>query len=256
MPEPGENGLRILQYHAISEDDSRVPDAWRVKERAFVQQLERLVLLGIPVVPLASVSRQESTSQLRVAITFDDGHWSQLRAASILKEYQLPATFFLVPRFLDAAQAKSRSGETRSYLNWDEAKRLLAAGFEVGGHSKSHVDLTELSPEHARLEIGGCFERLRDVLGCAPRTFSYPFGRYNEAVRVEVARAGFSLGCTSRFGEAGHQRSPLLLNRIEVRPPDDLNVFGRKVKGHYDWYGTYQDLFWYRRPVTRSAMES
>lgn len=81
--EPGRNGWRaaILTYHAIDETQSVLSTPPRV----FAEQMRILAESGIRAVDLSdlpSVISAKSTSEPVVALTFDDGPLSVLRARS------------------------------------------------------------------------------------------------------------------------------------------------------------------------------
>lgn len=71
---------------------------------------------------------------------------------------------------------------------------------EFGGHTVSHPALPSLTPKRRREEIEGCREELTRLLGTPPAGFAYPYGEFDDGVRREVARSGFSWACTTRAG--------------------------------------------------------
>lgn len=61
-------------------------------------------------------------------ITFDDGHISNLRAAELLKNHNLYATFFIVYDFIGR----------KDYLSALDVKQISDWGHEIGLHGKNH----------------------------------------------------------------------------------------------------------------------
>ena len=99
--------FRILAYHGV--DDLHDPvvnfDGFQVPLCVFKQQLE-LVARHFKVWPLSRITKaviegSELPDNLLV-LTFDDGYRNNLvNAAPILKEYGMPATFFITTGFVD-----------------------------------------------------------------------------------------------------------------------------------------------------------
>jgi peptidoglycan/xylan/chitin deacetylase (PgdA/CDA1 family) len=111
---------------------------------------------------------------------------------------------------------------------------------EVGAHSATHCDLRRCSDEELQHEVSGARGQLLARFGQVD-AFSYPFGRHDARVREAVGRAGYALGCSSRYG-ANRDPARLALERIEIAGTDDLTDFAWKLEGKYDWVGLWQDL--------------
>jgi hypothetical protein len=57
-----------------------------------------------------------------------------------------------------------------------------------------------------------------------------------------VARAGYQLACTSRYGVNRTVGPSYAVRRTEVSGTDSLWDFRMKLAGRYDWFGYWQDL--------------
>jgi peptidoglycan/xylan/chitin deacetylase (PgdA/CDA1 family) len=239
-------GVRILMYHAVDRPDPADSMALRVTPRRFEEQMQALRDDNCRVVPLSTIFEDAGAAdgEFRVAITFDDGYKSQMTAAGVLQRFGFPATFFLVPRFLDGVDRARAYWEHWEYMHWADAESLRDAGFDIGAHSKSHVDLTTCDETMARTETAGAKTALEERLTCAIDGFSYPFGRHDAPIRTAVERAGFRLACTSEYGTAQRGTSRYAVPRTEVAGSDTLQDFRWKVRGKYDWLR-------YRRAVTQ-----
>ena len=240
-PAPG-GGTRVLLYHAVDDPDPPDPLALRVPRQRFVEQMTFLRDAGYAVVPVAAALNPPPDDRVRVAITFDDGYRSQRFAADVLRQFGFPATFFLVPRFLDGVTAPSAYWEHWGYLGWDEAATLLDDGFEIGAHSRTHRVLTTCPEEELGSEVAGSKSRLEEGLRRPIGSFSYPHGRQNSRVRRAVAQAGFVLACGSRFGlNRPAAVAPHSIRRTEITGTDTMQDFRSKVLGKHDWFGYWQD---------------
>ncbi|MYJ35580.1 MAG: Bacterial alpha-L-rhamnosidase [Acidimicrobiaceae bacterium] len=121
-----------------------------------------------------------------VLLTFDDANHSDLaNVAPLLLQHGFGATFF-VSEGLGFAEGKP--GE---FMTWDEIRALHDLGFEIGNHTRSHLDTTQLTAEEVRAEIDHIQRRCAEHGIPAPSSFCYPgFHHSPEVVRV-VASAGF-----------------------------------------------------------------
>jgi hypothetical protein len=79
-------------------------------------------------------------------------------------------------------ELKAALGETappstaRRYLNWEEAREMIAGGMAIGGHTHSHALLSKLKPEEQRNELTESRAILGKQLGIDANTLAYPYG--------------------------------------------------------------------------------
>jgi peptidoglycan/xylan/chitin deacetylase (PgdA/CDA1 family) len=97
--------LAVLRYHAVCPRGcSYASPGISVTPGAFTQQI-RYLSKHYPILPLdeavARLSLGESLPANAIAITFDDGYQDNYAAFKILKEYGVPATFFLTTNCID-----------------------------------------------------------------------------------------------------------------------------------------------------------
>lgn len=235
--------MRVLLYHAVDGPDPSDRFGLRVTPDAFREQMNTLQASDQRVLPLtALLCASQSNGERQVAITFDDGYRSQLWAATVLQKFGFPATFFVVPRFLDGLRSASHYWETWGHMDWDDLTGLAERGFEIGAHSMSHPDLRRCSPDGLQEEVYNVKALLERRVGKAVVSFSYPYGRSDARVRQVVKEAGYSLACTSRYGVNRPSGPRHDVCRTEVGAGDRLVDYCRKLDGRYDWLGGWQDL--------------
>jgi peptidoglycan/xylan/chitin deacetylase (PgdA/CDA1 family) len=196
----------VVVFHRI--DDRYRADPITVSRRAFESYLDfftryfEVVSLRELLAKLASnadVSRH-------LVITFDDGYVdSWTIAAPELAARGLPACFFITTGFIESAKDAwwdAARGVRSEWMTWDQVRALHAAGFELGAHTISHVNLGEADDATARNEIVGSKTRLEAETGSTIRHFAYPFGGVDHLradQRDIVKAAGFS-SCLSAYG--------------------------------------------------------
>ncbi len=123
-------------------------------------------------------------------ITFDDGDLSVYALAyPLLREFELPAAFFLVPSFIG----------TTGYMNWDQVREMAAwrtpdgrALFEFGSHTQNHAALGELSVDRIVEELSVSKEVIERETGLEVTLLALPYG--SGAGRAEVIDSARKLG--------------------------------------------------------------
>jgi peptidoglycan/xylan/chitin deacetylase (PgdA/CDA1 family) len=159
------------------------------------------------------------------AVTFDDGYRSVGEVAvPILAEFGFPATVFIVSDRVGSTNAWDRqSGRPElPLLDWPDLRALVAAGWEVGGHTRTHPHLDSLADADAYSEIFEGKQEAEAHLDQPLSTFCYPFGYFNSCTPALVRAAGFLGACTARSGLAQPASDPFTLARIKVSYRDGL----------------------------------
>ena len=118
-----------------------------------------------------------------VAFTFDDGPNPETTPAVIdaLEKYDIPATFFIVTqRLLGKRGEKSR----------EVLARELTAGFLIGDHSNSHINLRASAGKTLNKEIDASIRTLAKEAARPIGLFRPPYGALSTAGRVRLKKLG------------------------------------------------------------------
>ena len=206
---PTREPVPILMYHAIrsAPADARLPSLF-VRPREFAAQVSALRRAGYSAVTLQRVwdawHGRARLPRRPVVISFDDGYPSQVKIAlPVLRRERWPAVLNLALDWLDE-------------LGGDAAlRRLIDAGWEIDGHSRTHPDLTRVSPAQLADETAGARAELQRRFGVPAHFFAYPGGRYDARVVAAVRKAGYRAATTVRRGFAT-ARPPYALARVQV----------------------------------------
>jgi peptidoglycan/xylan/chitin deacetylase (PgdA/CDA1 family) len=103
-------------------------------------------------------------------------------------------------------------------MSKDELRELAASPLiEIGAHTCSHPNLSQLSETEQEREIVTSREILEDVTGSKIRSFSYPYGAHDDRSVRAVKRAGFDVACIVGGGLVRPSTHPLRLPRLMVR---------------------------------------
>ena len=113
---------RILMYHALG------VEGLSVRRLRWQFQLMRKEFEPVPLGTLVSRLQEETTTGREIALTFDDGARNHFtRVWPLLREYGIPATFFVCPGLIET-NAWMWTAELRSRLNMlDDARRKRIA---------------------------------------------------------------------------------------------------------------------------------
>lgn len=87
---------------------------------------------------------------------------------------------------------------------------------EIGGHTRTHADLSRLSRAQAAQEISGGRHDLIRMTGREVRSFAYPYGRSGPHTIADIRDAGFSCAGCSRPGLATRRHAVHALPRVHA----------------------------------------
>lgn len=199
----------ILVYHAIRTPPAgvRLPSIY-VRPAELAAQVRALRRAGYRAVTLRRVYdawRGRATLPRRpVVLSFDDGYASQVRIAlPLLRREGWPGVLNLALDWIDD-------------IGGDGAVRqLIAAGWQIDAHTRTHPDLTRVPAAQLTDETSGARAELQERFGVDASFFAYPGGRYDARVVAAVKAAGFLGATTVRRGFAS-PAAPYTLKRIHV----------------------------------------
>ena len=118
------------------------------------------------------------TDKKQIAISFDAawGNDDTQTLIDILKEYNVPATFFVVGAWVDKYP--------------ESVKALSDAGHRIENHSNTHPHMPQLSAEQMKNELESCNNKIKAVTGRCPKLLRVPYGDYDNAVLETTENIG------------------------------------------------------------------
>ena len=138
-----------------------------------------------------------------IALTFDDGPHPSFtpQLLEILREQQVPATFFVVGEMAEKQP--------------DLIRRIVADGHCLGNHTYHHVRLPGLAAGTIATEIKACGLVLQGITGQAPHWFRPPGGDTNTRVRMVARALGYRVALWDVFtADSGRPGSGEIGGRI------------------------------------------
>ncbi len=144
-----------------------------------------------------------------VSLTFDDGDVTQDLAGRLLREHGMQGTFYLNTGQIDA--------EDPTRMTWDQVLRLHRDGNDMGGHTASHVNLTDPAIPDPVKRDEVCRDHVRlQQMGLDPQSFAYPYGGLDEAARALVESCGYTSG---RSAGSVSPDGPVFAETVPPRDP-------------------------------------
>jgi peptidoglycan/xylan/chitin deacetylase (PgdA/CDA1 family) len=142
-----------------------------------------------------------------VSINFDDGYESPYEiGCRSSKQAGFKTTQFIITKLV---------GSRVRHLG--QILAMQNSGHEIGDHTRTHPDLTTLTPEQQKDEIVGAQQDLIN-LGVTPTSFAFPFGAHDDSTQSILAAAGFTAARTTNKGVNDKNSDPLLLDCWVIAP--------------------------------------
>jgi peptidoglycan/xylan/chitin deacetylase (PgdA/CDA1 family) len=226
----------ILLYHGVGPRTKRTdPGFLRVQPDDFRAQLELLLDAGFTVVTVGEFverARGLKPPPGLVALSFDDGMEDNHSVAlPILSEYGLHATVYVTTGLIGKPNPWMTPETSARMMTVDELRDLVAAGWEIGAHTVTHPDLSELGFEECLDEMRGSRDELERALGVSVRTFAYPACHYGPQAVAAARAAGFSAAVTC---QGLGSWDPYELRRSLVSGKDSTRSVLLKIGGLYE----------------------
>ncbi len=172
------------------------------------------------------IEQKDNLASKSVIITFDDGYKDNLtNALPILQKYGFKATIFIIINRFNNDWSLYRKTKNVGIVNKIEKlsdeniKTLLKSGLiEIGAHTIEHKNFSKISKDEKKQEIVKSKEILEQKFNIECKTFSYPFGIYENNDEELVKNAGFIGAVTTEVRRADLQKDSLfLLPRVNVK---------------------------------------
>ena len=229
--------VRVLCFHDVLDRE------W------FSNLLKELTKRYHVITPEEFHAQQFDSSKINVLLTFDDGYQSWVDIVlPVLQQCNVKAIFFITSGLLDAADAgeadrfvrdQLKLTTRRSVLTWGGARKLVTAGHTIGGHTRNHQSLSDLSSEQQTQEIEEDKKILEENLDCAISDFAFPFGTYTDcwisnSIRTQSSYQNW-YSAISSFAKSDEE----LIHRTMLESDSSLRQVHEWIRGGYDLLSTF-----------------
>lgn len=227
---PGSIECPILLYHHVASappGDTALAAIYYIQPADFELQMQALQAWGYHTISISllaeAILHSAALPPHPIVITFDDGNLDAFtNGFPIMQKYGFTGVMYVIVGRM----------QTAGYINAEQLKALVAAGWEVGDHSLSHLDLRQ---EHDRLEIELSQSRqiLEQAVGAPVNTFSYPFGAQDSIVISHVRADGYTAAVGLGGGWQQGEDNLFYLSRRPVLAGDNP----AKLASYLPWSG-------------------
>lgn len=119
------------------------------------------------------------TQEPKVALSFDAawGNEDTRKILEILAKHDVKVTFFMT------------GGWVESYP--EDVKAIYEAGHDLGNHSETHPNMSQLSDEEKTQELMSVHNKVKELTGVEMQLFRPPYGDYDNAVVLNATANGY-----------------------------------------------------------------
>jgi peptidoglycan/xylan/chitin deacetylase (PgdA/CDA1 family) len=127
-----------------------------------------------------------------------------------------------------AAELRALADRERGGLSASDTRGIIAAGFEIGFHTRRHYLLSTLDDSALRSAMRNGRERLETLAGRRMTMIAYPHGKADGRIAAAARAEGYERGFTAWAFPVGPTTDPLLIGRLEA-PPVPASELGRLI---------------------------
>ena len=110
-----------------------------------------------------------------IGISIDDADKSFFEVGwPLFKANNIPVTLFVTTGTI--------ANNNKSYLNWDQIRKLKNEGVTIGAHSHTHAHMPDLNIDDVKAEIELSNKIFLKELGEIPTLFAYPYGETSDEI--------------------------------------------------------------------------
>ena len=182
-----------------------------------------------------------------ICFTFDDGYLDNVEIVlPILLKYKVKATFFIVSSWFDTSKEKRHHSYDLPFMNKNHIKLLYENGMEIGCHTHSHRQATDLirsSKQDFLKDIKKNKFILEQIIKDKITSFAYPNGQkgsFNESTNKFLAKY-FNVVLNTIHNY--YDPKKIFNGRIGMSHLDNFNDFKSKINGRRRYLYFFQSIF-------------
>ena len=218
-------------YHSIMDNHDK-----SVSINSFELQMKLMRKMGYQTINFSDLNK--NITKKKFIITFDDGYENLItNAFPILKKLEFSATCFVVTNMLNKYNVwdENRSDYKKMKLmNIDQIYEWVSNGFEIGSHTKDHLDLTSLDINKKKEQIIDSKNFINQSLGIKITSFAYPFGSFDDET-IKIVQENYEYAVTTRPSKYNPNKfDDMKLPRISINKKTSIFKFFLKILTNYE----------------------
>ena len=223
----------LLMYHGVHSNPKKAGD-YVITPQALEEDLLYLQRQGCTTVVMsdliAYVQQGTPLPEKPVMITFDDGYYNNyLNAYPLLQKYNMKAVLSIIVGETDKYSELDENKENYSHVTWDMVNEMMESGLiEIQNHTynlhktgnprrgaaQRKDETTEQYFAAVGADLQKAQDRIEEMTGWRPDTFTYPFGSYSRHSQELLEQLGFAASLGVEGKPCCLTRDPACLIRI------------------------------------------
>jgi len=234
--------IPVLMYHRIT--DAQAPTSshgiWVTADQ-FRTQLHSLRTRGFETITFRDYDRflqgQGQLPRRPIILTFDDGYEDNYTIAlPLLRSFDCRAVIFVVTDKKRRTNFWDSGEPTAALLTSGQMQELNRSGIEIGSHTVTHPNLTQIPVDAVRRELTESKDSIQHILGSEVLSFAYPYGALQPAIRNLVGEAEYKFAVAADSGPLAFYQDFLEIRRTQVFPWTTRTGFWKKTLPLYNRY--------------------
>jgi len=231
----------IIMYHGLIKD-RKLQTQYFISPEKFKQDLEYIKKNGYTTIVMNDlIDYVENGTPLPakpIILTFDDGYYNNyLYGYPLLKEYGMKAVFSIIGRYTDQYSLETTFHAPYSHLTWNQINEMIVTGHaEIQNHTynmhsnKNGRDGSKQKPGESvetytitlNEDLGKLQNRIYEMTGWTPNTFTYPFGYISNSSFdiLKEMRFKATLSCAEGVNQITRDPECLYLLKRYLRSPN------------------------------------
>jgi peptidoglycan/xylan/chitin deacetylase (PgdA/CDA1 family) len=172
-------------------------------------------------------------------LTFDDGYLDNYHnMLPLAKKYGYKGVLFLLGDFSASGNFwdLGEDVEANRIMTTEQKKTFVDQGWEIGAHTLTHPNLTQLSDGDVLNELCESRKRIEHELQTKVVSFAYPYGTYDDRIKDLVKQTGFEFGIATDSGGITIEDDHFAVFRVNMFPEESLFSLFKKTS---TWYRKY-----------------
>ena len=244
--------IPILMYHKIPDKPIESPNRIFITKENFKKHLDFFRLRGLTPITFVDYKNiaegnikptqgRMPIPKKPIILTFDDGYEDNFtNLLPLMQKYGYKGVIYLLGdenityNYWDADKGDHKD----MLMNITQKQAFVQAGWEIGAHTLTHPNLTQISAEQAFEEMTLSKKNIEETLQIKIISFAYPYGSLNENLKELAKKAGFDFAVATDTGGMHLEHDYFQIFRVNVFPEDDFFALYKKTS---TWYRMYYE---------------